>query len=81
MTKISFDKVRESIENFDNKSSQELTSTISQIKEHLRSDLTKKYLSEKITKLDSLGSESEKKEFLRTLLPYFKWYLQGSSEK
>jgi len=73
------DKVRESLNNFDSISSDEILEILTQIQSHLKSEITQDYLGGKINGILGINDETEKKKFCKTLKPYLDWYLQGNT--
>jgi len=70
-------KVNNTLQNFDNVSSDEFLKVIDEIMLEFKSNVTVEYLQGKIKKIKDLTNESEKKKQCKLLLPYFDWYLQG----
>ena len=71
------DKIKQTMTNVENTSSEDILEIITQIVPHFRSELTSDYLQGKIQKIRNESDESEKKKQCLTLIPYFEWYLQG----
>ncbi len=70
-------KVKNTVNNFDEVSSDEFLEILSQIMLEFKSDLTVEYLKGKIQKIGEISTESEKKKQCKLLMPYYDWYLQG----
>ena len=70
-------KVNNTLQDFDNVSSDEFLKVIDEIMLEFKSNVTVEYLQGKIKKIKDLTNESEKKKQCKLLLPYFDWYLQG----
>ena len=70
-------KVKNTLNNFDDVSSDKFLEILNKIMLEFKSDLTVEYLKGKIQKIIELSSESEKKKQCKLLLPYYEWYLQG----
>lgn len=70
-------KVKNTVNNFDEVSSDEFLEILSQIMLEFKSDLTVEYLKSKIQKIGEISTESEKKKQCKLLMPYYDWYLQG----
>ena len=71
------DKIKQTMSNLENTSSDEILEIITQIMPNFRSELTSDYLQGKIQKIRNERDESEQKKQCLTLIPYFEWYLQG----
>ena len=71
------DKIKQTMTDVENSSSEEILEIITQIMPNFRSELTSDYLQGKIHKIRNESDESEKKKQCLTLIPYFEWYLQG----
>ena len=71
------DKIKQTMTDVENTSSEEILEIITQIVPHFRSELTSDYLQGKIQKIRNESDESEKKKQCLILIPYFEWYLQG----
>lgn len=70
-------QIKQTMDNIENSSSEEILEIITKIIPHFRSELTSDYLLGKIQKITNEQDESEKKKQCLTLIPYFEWYLQG----
>jgi len=71
------DKIKQTMTDVENSSSEEILEIITQIMPNFRSELTSDYLQGKIQKIRNENDESEQKKQCLTLIPYFEWYLQG----
>ena len=71
------DKIKQTMTDVENSSSEEILEIITQIMPNFRSELTSDYLQGKIQKIRNERDESEQKKQCLTLIPYFEWYLQG----
>ena len=65
------------LNNFENTQSDKIIQTLDEIKNQLKSQLTKDYLQGKIDALNNAKTESEKKVLCKNLIPYLDWYVQG----
>ena len=72
------DKVSQILNDFDNTSSDKLLEILTQIQQHLKSDITQNYLHGKIQVILGTHDDIEKKKLCKNLKPYFDWYLQGT---
>ena len=72
------DKVSQILNDFDNTSSDKLLEILTQIQQHLKSDITQTYLHGKIQVILGINDDTEKKKLCKNLKPYFDWYLQGT---
>ena len=70
-------QIKQTMDDIDNATSEEILDIITKITPHFRSELTSDYLNGKIQKITNEHDESEKKKQCLTLIPYFEWYLQG----
>lgn len=66
------------LENFEQISSEEFIQVTEKIKENLQSQLTIEYLTGKISKINQVTDEVEKKNLCKALKPYLDWYIQGN---
>lgn len=71
------DKIKQTINNVDGATSEQILEIIEEIQPQFRSELTLEYLQGKIQKIKDISDEFEKKKQCKALLPYFNWYLQG----
>ena len=70
-------KIKQILENFDQKSSTEILELLNQILIQFQSPITQDYLKEKLKVISNISDEDEKKKLCKKLKPYFDWYLQG----
>ncbi len=70
-------KIKQVLENFDEKSSPEILELLNQILIQFQSPITQDYLKEKLKVISNITDEDEKKKLCKKLKPYFDWYLQG----
>ncbi len=70
-------QIKQTMDDIENSSSEQILEIITKIIPHFRSELTSDYLRGKIQKITNEQDESEKKKQCLTLIPYFEWYLQG----
>jgi hypothetical protein len=66
------------LENFEQISSEEFIQVTEKIKGNLQSQLTIEYLIGKISKINQVTDEVEKKNLCKALKPYLDWYIQGN---
>lgn len=66
------------LENFEQISSEEFIQVTEKIKANLQSQLTSEYLTGKISKINQVTDEVEKKNLCKALKPYLDWYIQGN---
>jgi len=66
------------LENFEQISSEEFIQVTEKIKGNLQSQLTIEYLTGKISKINQVTDEVEKKNLCKALKPYLDWYIQGN---
>ena len=71
------DQIRQTLNSFEDVSSEKILEIIRQIQPQFRSELTSDYLQGKIKKIMDVSDTVEKKKQCKALLPYFDWYLQG----
>jgi hypothetical protein len=71
------DQIRQTLNSFEDVSSEKILEIIRQIQPQFRSELTSEYLQGKIKKIMDVSDTVEKKKQCKALLPYFDWYLQG----
>jgi len=65
------------LNDFENTQSDKIVQTLDEIKNQLKSQLTKDYLQGKIDALNNAKTEPEKKALCKNLIPYLDWYVQG----
>ena len=70
-------KIKQILENFDEKSSPEILELLNRILTQFQSPVTQDYLKEKLKVISNITDEDEKKKLCKKLKPYFDWYLQG----
>ena len=70
-------KIKQILENFEEKSSQEILELLNQILITFQSPITQDYLKGKLKVISNIPDEDEKKKLCKKLKPYFDWYLQG----
>ncbi|NNL58945.1 MAG: hypothetical protein HKP31_05745 [Nitrosopumilus sp.] len=70
-------QIKEVLSDFDNSSTEKIFNVLYEIIPKFKSNLTSEYLQEKIKKIQAINDEAEKKKQVKTLTPYFDWYLQG----
>ena len=70
-------KIKQILENFEEKSTQEILELLNQILIKFQSPITQDYLKEKLKVISNIPDEDEKKKHCKKLKPYFDWYLQG----
>ncbi len=70
-------KIKQILENFEEKSTQEILELLNQILIKFQSPITQDYLKGKLKVISNIPDESEKKKLCKKLKPYFDWYLQG----
>lgn len=70
-------KINQILNNFDNTNSDKIIEILTQIKPHLKSEITQNYLERKIQAITDAHTDIEKKKMCNNLKPYFNWYLQG----
>jgi hypothetical protein len=73
------DKVKQILSDFDNIPSDEILDVLTQIRPHLKSDITQNYLQGKIQAALGINDDGEKKKLCKNLKPYLDWYIQGSN--
>ncbi len=71
------DDVSRIASNLDSVNSNEIISILEKIRESFQSEITKEYLSGKITAINDAKNEDDKKQLCLRLKPYFDWYMQG----
>ena len=71
------DKIKQTLDDFENTSSEHILEILNQIKPEFKSELISEYLQGKIQKILDVDNEAEKKKQCRALTPYLDWYLQG----
>ncbi len=71
------DQIKQTLDDFENTSSERILEILNQIKSHFKNELISEYLQGKIQKILDANNEIEKKKQCRTLTPYLDWYLQG----
>ena len=71
------DQIRQTLNSFEDVSSEKILEIIRQIQPQFRSELTSEYLQGKIKKIMDVSDTVEEKKQCKALLPYFDWYLQG----
>jgi len=71
------DQIKQTLDNFENTTSENILEILNQIKPQFRSKLISEYLQEKIKKISETNNEAEKKKLCKALKPYLDWYLQG----
>jgi len=70
-------KIKQILDNFEEKSSQEILELLNQILIKFQSSITQDYLKGKLKAISNIPDEDEKKKLCKKLKPYFDWYLQG----
>ena len=78
MTMIPRDEVQNVLDCFDDVKSERIMAIMVQIREKLKTDITKDYLDGKMQGIKDAATEDEKKNLCKTLIPYIEWYLQGN---
>jgi thermostable 8-oxoguanine DNA glycosylase len=71
------DRIKQTLDDFENTSSEEIFEILNQIKPKFKSKLISEYLQGKIQKILEVNDETEKKKQCKALTPYLDWYLQG----
>jgi len=71
------DQIKQTLDNFDNTTSENILQILEQIKPQFKSELISEYLQGKIQKILDTNNEPEKKKQCKALTPYLDWYLQG----
>ncbi len=71
------DRVKQTLDNFENTPSEKILEIINQIKPQFKSELISEYLQGKIQQILEVNNEVEKKKQCKALTPYLNWYLQG----
>lgn len=71
------DQIKQTLDDFDNVSSEKCLEILDQIKPHFKNQLIPEYLQGKIQKIQDTENEAEKKKQCKALISYFDWYLQG----
>ena len=71
------DEVNQILNDFDNTPSDKFLEILTQIKLHLKSDITQNYLQGKIQTILGINDDAEKKKLCKNLKPYLDWYIQG----
>jgi len=64
-------------QDFDNVQTEEIVGILTIIKGELRTDFTRKYLTEKLDEIKQTSAQSKKLKLCKKLKPYLDWYLQG----
>ena len=72
-------EIKEILNDFDNTSIDRIVEILTQIRHHLKSDITQNYLQGKIQGILSVNNVAEKRKLCENLKPYLDWYLQGNS--
>ena len=70
-------KIKQILENFDQKSSTEILELLNQILIQFQRPITQDYLKEKLKVISNISDEDEKKKLCKKLKPYFDCYLLG----
>ncbi len=71
------DQIKQTLDNFENTTSEKILEILNQIKPQFKSKLISEYLQGKIQKIFETNDEAEKKKLCKALAPYLNWYLQG----
>jgi len=71
------DRVKQTLDDFENTSSEKIFEILNQIKPQFKSELISEYLQVKIQKILEGNNEVEKKKKCKALTPYLDWHLQG----
>ena len=71
------DRIKQTLDDFENTSSVEIFEILNQIKPQFKSKLISEYLQGKTKKISAVDNEAEKKKQCKALIPYLDWYLQG----
>jgi NAD(P)H-nitrite reductase large subunit len=71
------DRVKQTLNDFENTSSEKIFEILNQIKPQFKSELISEYLQGKIQQILEVNNEVEKKKQCKALTPYLNWYLQG----
>ncbi|MCY4491866.1 MAG: hypothetical protein OXC46_10490 [Thaumarchaeota archaeon] len=72
------DDVYGMLQKFNDADSESVLAILLQIQPHLKSNITQKYLGEKIHAVKMADTESERKKMCKALIPYLNWYVQGN---
>ena len=72
------EQAKQTLNDFDNTSSEKIVEILNGITGHFKSDLTRDYLQGKIEQISSTNDENEKKKLCKNLIPYLDWYIQGN---
>jgi len=71
------DHIKQTLNDFENTTSEEILEILSKIKPEFKSKLISEYLQGKIYKVLEVNDEAERKKMCDALKPYLDWYLQG----
>ena len=71
------DQINQTLDDFENATSENILKILNQIKPHFKSELISEYLQSKIQKILDADNEPEKKKQCKALTPYLDWYLSG----
>ena len=72
------EQIQQVLNDFENTPSEKITYILDEIKNHLKSGLTRDYLQGKIKEITNTTDKVEKKNLCKNLIPYLDWYLQGN---